>query len=47
MPIHWSDKAETDYAANIVYLLENWTTKDALEFIENTADIIKIISSSL
>jgi plasmid stabilization system protein ParE len=43
--IHWSNEAEADYADNIVYLLENWATKDALEFINNTADIVEIISS--
>ncbi|MGQ0828873.1 MAG: hypothetical protein ACT4ON_10835 [Bacteroidota bacterium] len=38
--IIWSDEAKADYSSNIDYLLKEWTTADAQEFVDNVADII-------
>jgi len=42
--ITWSKEAANDYAANIDYLLEEWSVKDAQEFIDKSGHIIKIIA---
>jgi plasmid stabilization system protein ParE len=43
--IIWSLEAESDYSANIDYLLEKWSVRDAREFVENAESVIKIISN--
>jgi len=43
--VHWSEEAKTDYASNILYLLEKWTPKDVQEFVDKADNIIEIITS--
>lgn len=44
LTISWSPEAIDDYAANIDYLLKEWSLKDAEEFLDNAAETIHIIS---
>jgi len=41
--IIWSEEAEFDYASNIDYLLEEWSEKEAREFVDNASQIIEMI----
>jgi hypothetical protein len=42
--ISWSPEAIDVYAANVDYLLKEWSFKDAEEFVDNAAETIHIIS---
>lgn len=44
LTISWSPEAIDDCAANIDYLLKEWSFKDAEEFVDNAAETIHIIS---
>lgn len=43
--IIWSEHAKLDYWENIDYLLEQWSKKEAMEFIEKVNSILEVISS--
>ncbi len=40
----WSEFAKLDYWNNIDYLLENWTDKEAANFIEQVDNTLRILS---
>ncbi len=44
--IVWSDPAKKDYWQNIDYLLENWTEKQAENFIDTVYNVLDIISNN-
>jgi plasmid stabilization system protein ParE len=44
--IIWSVLAKTDYWNNIDYLLQDWTEKEALSFIEKVDAVLQIITLS-
>jgi plasmid stabilization system protein ParE len=44
--IHWSPLAKEDYWANIDYLLDEWTVKDATNFIAKVDEYLSIISKN-
>jgi len=44
--IIWSPEAESDYHSNIEYLLNRWTEKEAIHFIEVTDSILRIIEKN-
>jgi plasmid stabilization system protein ParE len=41
--IVWSPLASKDYEENIEFLLQRWTTKEAIHFIEVTDSVLNII----
>ncbi|MDX9853707.1 MAG: type II toxin-antitoxin system RelE/ParE family toxin [Tenuifilaceae bacterium] len=41
--IIWTEEAESDYSANIDYLIKEWTLKEAEEFIEKTESLINLL----
>jgi hypothetical protein len=43
MKIVWAEEAFDDYHQNIEYLLEEWTEKIALEFIEDVERTLELI----
>jgi plasmid stabilization system protein ParE len=45
MQIIWSDEAVADFHQNINYLLENWPTSVATEFIEDVEAVVELIKS--
>jgi hypothetical protein len=44
--IIWSPQASIDFEENIDFLLNRWTEKEALHFIEVTDSVLKIIELS-
>lgn len=44
--IVWSPLAAKDYEKNIEFLLNRWTQKEAIHFIDVTDSILKIIEAS-
>ena len=44
--IVWSPQTSKDYEENIEFLLYRWTEKEAIQFIEVTDSVLKIISES-
>ena len=44
--IYWSELAKKDYWQNIDYLLEEWTDKDASNFINKVDDYLNTISKN-
>ena len=44
--IIWSNLAESDYENNINYLLEEWSEKEALRFVNSVKNHLEIIASS-
>ncbi len=44
--IIWSPQASEDYEENIDFLLERWTENEALQFIELTDSVLKIIEKA-
>lgn len=39
--IIWTKEAESDYSANIDYLLKEWTTNEAVEFINKAEELFQ------
>ena len=46
MQIIWSDEAIADYHQNIDYLLKEWPTQVAVEFIEDVETVIELMRSN-
>lgn len=46
MKIIWTNSAQADYYNNIDYLLENWTTTEAVKFIEKVDQYLEIIKQN-
>ena len=46
MQVIWSDEAMSDYHQNIDYLLENWPTQVAVEFIDEVEAVIELIKDN-
>ena len=44
--IVWLPQASTDYEENIDFLLNRWTEKEALHFIDVTNSVLKIIEKA-
>jgi hypothetical protein len=44
--IVWSPQASTDYEENIDFLLNRWTEKEALHFIDVTDSVLNIIEKA-
>lgn len=44
MNILWSEKAEEDFEANILYLMENWNLEVVQDFTSEVQRILNIIS---
>ena len=43
-PIKWLPEAELTYALVLEYLEENWTSKEMMNFIDRTEEVIEYIS---
>jgi plasmid stabilization system protein ParE len=44
MNILWSEKAEEDFEANVLYLMENWNVEVVQDFTSEVQRILNIIS---
>jgi plasmid stabilization system protein ParE len=44
--IIWSPEAANDYEHNIDYLLENWSVKEAQQFIDEVSEVLRILQKS-
>jgi plasmid stabilization system protein ParE len=44
--IVWTTRAKIDFDENIVYLLENWTEREALKFTRKAMSTISIIENN-
>jgi plasmid stabilization system protein ParE len=44
--IVWSPEAASDYEQNIDYLLENWSVKEAQQFIDEVSEVLRIPQKS-
>jgi plasmid stabilization system protein ParE len=44
--IVWTTRAKIDFDENIVYLLENWTEREALKFTRKAISTIRIIENN-